>query len=212
MVVHMMGQMADMAPILRLASEFGLLVIEDAAQVHGASYLDADTCQVWPAGGAGDLAGSSLSDVKNIGSMGQDAVLLRAWRNTCRTTSHRYTHEAWGIRARMDEYAALAGKVIAEPHVALGREHAYFTYMVSAPTVEARLEFERKMCAEGIEVANTYADVPDQRPYRTGQLPCRIEDHEVSRSLTHLLTAIPLYHELEEWQIQLIEDVLADAP
>jgi dTDP-4-amino-4,6-dideoxygalactose transaminase len=256
MPVHMMGMMADMSPIWRLAREYGLLVVEDAAQAHGASYQDAATGQVWPAGGAGDLAGFSLSDVKNIGSLGQDAGLLavsesararypgitdllRAWRNTGRTGKHRYMHDEWGVRARMDEYAAieildelehleewnarrraiaarydaaLAGTPFAAPHVPPGRGHAYFAYMVTSPSVPARIEFERRLLAAGIEVTNAYADVADQPKYRSGQLACRIGEHEVARRLTSLLIPIPVYPELEEGQIQLIEGVLADAP
>lgn len=121
--VHMLGQMADMGALRRLARAHGLAVIDDAAQAHGARYRDTATGESWAAGAAGDLGCFSLSDVKNMGTFGADAGLvtvslalaardpdigarLRAWRNTGRQGSRRYVHADWGIRARLDEYSA----------------------------------------------------------------------------------------------------------
>jgi dTDP-4-amino-4,6-dideoxygalactose transaminase len=123
MVVHMLGQMVAMRPILDLAEKYGLAVIEDAAQAIGATYHDPKTGTLWSAGTAGDFGAFSLSEVKNLGCDGGDAGALtisqrvlnstpdlaeraRAWRNTGRMTSGRYDHRVWGIRARMEEEAA----------------------------------------------------------------------------------------------------------
>lgn len=65
-----------------------------------------------------------------------------------------------------------------------------------------RQQFERHLRAAGIEVAESYTLVPEQRPYRTGQLPCRIESLEVAREVVGRLTHIPLYPELEDEEIE----------
>jgi dTDP-4-amino-4,6-dideoxygalactose transaminase len=254
--VHMLGQMADMRPLLDLADERGLFVIEDAAQAHGATYSDPRTQHIYPAGSMGDCGCFSLSDVKNIGSMGGDAGLLtlttrlgsrlpslaseaRAWRNTGRLGRQRYEHQTWGIRARMDEYsaaeclaqlryldswvarrrqiaarynAALAGTSFTPPYVAPGRGHAFFNYMVKAPTLEARHLLESRLRAASIQVAETYSVVPDQPLYRQGLLPCRLVASEQAREIARLLVAIPCYPELSEDEVARIEEVLSHCP
>src|SRR5579875_3365959 len=251
--VHMLGQMADMRPLLDLAEEYQLFLIEDASQAHGATYEDPRTGKTYRAGSMGDCGCFSLSDVKNIGSMGADAGLLtltdrldsrlpgaaamvRAWRNTGRMGHHRYRHQVWGIRARMDEYsaaeclaelayleawvtrrqqiaarysAALAGSSFPPPHVAPGRRHAFFTYMVQAPDLDARHRLESQLRAAGISVADTYTVVPDQELYRGGQLPCRLVSAQVAREVATLMVAIPCYPELREEEIARIEEVLS---
>lgn len=252
-VVHMLGQMGNMRPLLDIAKEYNLFVIEDAAQAHGASYHDPMTGAIWPAGGTGHLGCYSLSDVKNIGSMGSDAGLLtitqrlidhmpdiaeraRAWRNTGRTTAHRYLHQLWGIRARMDEYSAaecLAELMFLEqwnarrremaarytsalnkswlqaPFIAPECKHTFFAYMVKAPNAEAREDLVKRLCEAGIGVADAYTVVADQALYRQGMLPCRVNGLEVSRALAELLVPIPCYPELTDREVERIEAVLA---
>src|SRR5829696_3049354 len=62
--VHLYGEPADLAPLLRLASRHGLRVIEDCAQSHGALYRGANT------GTFGDIACFSFYPTKNLGAFG----------------------------------------------------------------------------------------------------------------------------------------------
>ena len=62
--VHLYGQPADMQPILEIASDYRLRVIEDAAQAHGAKYLGKRV------GGLGDAAGFSFYPGKKLGALG----------------------------------------------------------------------------------------------------------------------------------------------
>ena len=160
---------------------------------------------------------------------------LRGMRDLGRFSSQRYMHETWGMRARMDEFsaaqclqelaeldrwnerrraiaarydAALAHSLMQAPLPAPGRQHVYFTYAVRAPSVEAREELERALQAANIEVAEAYTLVPDQTPYKTGELPCRIAGLERARQVTQRITHIPLYPELEEAEIDRIVAVL----
>jgi len=248
--VHLHGQMADMFPLLDLADAYGLYVVEDAAQAHGATY---GSCRgsAWYAGSMGDLGCFSLNGAKNMGGLGDGGMVtvssrllardrtvadrLRGLRDLGRFAHARYLHDDWGMRARMDEFmaaecllelaeleiwnarrraiasrysAALAQSVVRAPVTAAGRQHVFFSYAVQSPSVAVREQFERYLKAAGIEVAEAYTLVSDQRPYRTGKLPCRVEALEVAREVVGLITHIPLYPELEEEEIERIVTAL----
>jgi dTDP-4-amino-4,6-dideoxygalactose transaminase len=106
--VHLYGQPADMAPIVATARKFGLRVIEDAAQAHGAEYGGKR------AGSLGDAAAFSFYPSKNLGALGDagavvtdDEVLagkIRLLRNY--GSRIRYHHEAKGLNTRLDPMQA----------------------------------------------------------------------------------------------------------
>src|SRR6202167_111564 len=86
LLVHLYGQCADMDPILEIARRRKLIVIEDAAQAHGAQYRGR------PAGSMGDIGCFSFYPTKNLGAAGEGgmlttnnpeyartAALLRSW-------------------------------------------------------------------------------------------------------------------------------------
>ena len=108
MVVHLYGQLADMDPILAIAREHGLKVIEDAAQSHGAKYKGRIS------GSLGDAAGHSFYPGKNLGALGDagavttnDAELaqkLRVLRNY--GSQVKYHNEVKGYNSRLDELQA----------------------------------------------------------------------------------------------------------
>lgn len=108
MPVHLYGQMADMRAVLELARQHGLLVLEDAAQAHGAA-LGGRRAGNW-----GDAAGFSFYPGKNLGALGdggiittQDAELaavLRALRNY--GSQRKYHHDFAGPNSRLDEIQA----------------------------------------------------------------------------------------------------------
>ncbi len=69
--VHLYGQMADMDSILRLADEYGLTVIEDACQAHGAEYFSKKLNRWMKAGSMGRAAAFSFYPGKNLGACGE---------------------------------------------------------------------------------------------------------------------------------------------
>lgn len=104
MPVHLHGGMADMDTIMAVAKAHGLVVIEDAAQAHGATYKGRR------AGSIGDLGCFSFYPGKNLGACGEggalvtdDAALaqtvrqLRDWGQT-----ERYLHTLHGFNYRME--------------------------------------------------------------------------------------------------------------
>src|ERR1700735_3346379 len=69
--VHLYGQMADMDGILGLAEEYGLTVIEDACQAHGAEYFSRRFNRWMKAGSMGRAAAFSFYPGKNLGACGE---------------------------------------------------------------------------------------------------------------------------------------------
>ncbi len=67
--VHLYGQPCEMDTLISLADRHGLLVIEDAAQAHGARYLDR------PVGGLGDASAFSFYPSKNLGALGDGGAI-----------------------------------------------------------------------------------------------------------------------------------------
>jgi dTDP-4-amino-4,6-dideoxygalactose transaminase len=70
--VHLYGQPADMDPIVAVARKHGLVVIEDAAQAHGAEYNGRR------AGSLGDMACFSFYPAKNLGAFGEGGMVVTA--------------------------------------------------------------------------------------------------------------------------------------
>lgn len=68
--VHLFGQMADMDPIMEIAKEHRLFVIEDACQAHGAGYKGK------PAGSIGDVGCFSFYPGKNLGACGEAGAIV----------------------------------------------------------------------------------------------------------------------------------------
>lgn len=124
--VHLYGQCADMAPLLALAAEHGLMVIEDAAQVIGAEYLlpqarsGGETAGQWHrAGSMGQLGCLSFYPSKALGAYGDAGMVLAhdpALAERVRAIrTHgglgKYRHEMVGVNSRLDEIQAAVLRV-----------------------------------------------------------------------------------------------------
>ena len=116
MPVHLYGTCADMDPILEIARRHNLIVIEDAAQAHGAEYKGRR------AGSMGDLACFSFYPGKNLGAYGEGGAVvtnneeyvevIRRLRDHGQTP--KYLHERVGYNYRMEGHArSCAGREIA---------------------------------------------------------------------------------------------------
>jgi dTDP-4-amino-4,6-dideoxygalactose transaminase len=74
--VHLYGQMAEMDPILELAANYNLTVIEDACQAHGAKYFSRKEQQWKKAGSMGRAAAFSFYPGKNLGACGEGGAVV----------------------------------------------------------------------------------------------------------------------------------------
>jgi dTDP-3-amino-3,4,6-trideoxy-alpha-D-glucose transaminase len=106
--VHLYGQPAAIDPLRQLARQCGALLIEDAAQAHGATYDGRR------AGSLGDAAAFSFYPVKNLGALGDGGAVVtdddhladrvRLLRNY--GSRVKYQHECKGSNSRLDELQA----------------------------------------------------------------------------------------------------------
>jgi len=108
LAVHLYGYLADMPSIMTIAQQNNLLVLEDAAQAHGASM------QGRKAGNWGDASGFSFYPGKNLGALGDAgaittnnqelAEVLLALRNY--GSRQKYKNLYQGLNSRLDEIQA----------------------------------------------------------------------------------------------------------
>ncbi|MNF53154.1 dTDP-3-amino-3,6-dideoxy-alpha-D-galactopyranose transaminase [compost metagenome] len=106
--VHLYGRLADMPGLMEIASDRGLLVLEDAAQGHGAS-IDGRKAGNW-----GNAAGFSFYPGKNLGALGDAGAIttsdeelaetLQALRNYGSHVKYRNLYQ--GLNSRLDEIQA----------------------------------------------------------------------------------------------------------
>ncbi len=104
--VHLYGQPADMDPILELAQKYGLFVVEDACQAHGAEYKGKR------AGTLGAAGAFSFYPGKNLGAYGEAGAVttndkdladrIRIFRD--HGQPRRYYHDVVGWNGRMDGF------------------------------------------------------------------------------------------------------------
>jgi dTDP-4-amino-4,6-dideoxygalactose transaminase len=119
--VHLFGQPADMGPILKIADKYGLKVIEDTAQAHGAEYIssqlrvNSSQKQKKRVGSIGDIGCFSFYPTKNLGGFGDGGMAvtnskgvyqrLRMLRDSGRV-SHNI-HVLKGYNSRLDTLQAI---------------------------------------------------------------------------------------------------------
>jgi len=111
--VHLYGQCANMEPILRMASQHNLYVIEDAAQALGAEYTFSGGSKI-RAGGMGTLGATSFFPSKNLGCYGdggaiftKDPVLAEKVKMIANHGQRKkYHHDIVGVNSRLDTIQA----------------------------------------------------------------------------------------------------------
>ena len=228
--VHLYGQMADMDPIMAVASAHGLHVIEDAAQSIGASYKGRKTGSI---GTAGCL---SFYPTKNLGGIGdggliltQDEKLAERMRVLLNHGQSSEYHHAWvggnfrldsiqaaGLLVKLDHLAEwtlrrqanarrydelLAGcDFITRPTVREGNVSVFNWYVIRAPR---RDELKSFLAAAGIGTKIYY-------PLSLHEQPCfaalgyRKGDFPQSERAAAEVLALPVHPELREEQLEYV--------
>ena len=233
--VHMYGQPCEMEPILAIAREYGLRVIEDAAHAHGAYYRGS------PAGSYGDIGCFSFYPTKTFGAFGDAGAIvtsdpeldaqLRQLRYMGQKVKHH--HEIIGYQKRMDELQAailrvklphlnewiarrqaiaaryrelLSGTPLVLPYVALDRTHSYYLYTVLAPQRE---ELQNYLAQQDIGNQIIYPFlVPDQPAYRDQVFRCG--PIPVARALMGQVLSLPMFPELRDDEVERVAMAIHD--
>ncbi|MGD0123917.1 MAG: DegT/DnrJ/EryC1/StrS family aminotransferase [Terriglobia bacterium] len=112
--VHLYGQPADMDRIAEIADRFGLLVVEDACQAHGAEYYSRKEKAWKKAGAIGKVAAFSFYPGKNLGACGEGGAVTTDDDEIARKVrmlrdhgqSRKYYHDIEGYNGRLDAIQA----------------------------------------------------------------------------------------------------------
>ena len=224
--VHLYGQAADMDPILDIARRRSLVVIEDAAQAHGAEYKGRRT------GGMGDLGCFSFYPGKNLGAYGEGGAVVTnnpQYANTIRMLrdwgqSRKYYHDLRGFNYRMEGMqgailrvklqhleawtearrahariysAQLAGAGIGTPCEMPYARHVYHVYAIRVPNRDRMFQH---LNASGVQAGIHYPiPVPLQPAYRDGRY--KEGDFPVAESVACEVLSLPIFPELTRAQI-----------
>src|SRR5437899_206981 len=112
--VHLYGQMAEMDPILDLATQYNLIVLEDACQAHGAEYFSRKEGRWRKAGSMGRAAAFSFYPGKNLGACGEAGAVTTDDEKVAQGCSilrdhgqsQKYIHDVEGYNGRLDAIQA----------------------------------------------------------------------------------------------------------
>ena len=227
MPVHLYGHPADMNPILDIARRRRLLVIEDAAQAHGAEY------QGRRCGSMGDMAGFSFYPGKNLGAYGEGGALttndpaiarkvrlLRNWGE-----ERRYEHTIKAYNYRMDgiqgailrvklrhletwteqrrSHATAYRKLFAEAGIGTPEERpdCRHVYHVFAVRLRQRDATRDQLQAAGIHTGVHYP-IPVHLQPAYQDLGYRPGDFPVSEAVAREVLSLPIYPELSPAQLE----------
>jgi dTDP-4-amino-4,6-dideoxygalactose transaminase len=110
-VVHLYGQMPDMDALSRTAGRAGVLIIEDAAQAHGATWRGRRAGSIGQAGCFSFYPGKNLGAFGDAGAVVTNdadlAKMIRILRDHGRTPGSHYRHELVGTNSRLDALQAM---------------------------------------------------------------------------------------------------------
>jgi len=112
--VHLYGQCADMDAIQELADRYGLIVVEDACQAHGAEYFSRKKNRWMKAGSMGRAAAFSFYPGKNLGACGEagavttndEALAAKVKMVRDHGQAKKYYHDVEGYNGRLDAMQA----------------------------------------------------------------------------------------------------------
>jgi dTDP-4-amino-4,6-dideoxygalactose transaminase len=224
--VHLYGQAADMEPILEIARRHNLVVIEDAAQAHGAEYKGQRV------GSLGDIGCFSFYPGKNLGAYGEGGMVVTSNPEYARTMrmlrdwgqERRYHHVLKGYNYRMDgiqgailrvklryldkwtearrTHAALYDRLLTDagvkiPTVMPYSHHVYHVYAVRS---HQRDTLQSKLTEQGVQTGIHYP-IPVHLLPAYQDLGYKAGDFPNAEIVASEELSLPMYAELSKAQI-----------
>jgi len=231
--VHLYGQPADMDPMMKIAREHGLVVIEDACQAHGAEYKGRRV------GNIGDLGCFSFYPGKNLGAYGEGGAVVTnnaEYNRTIRMlrdwgAEKKYQHVLKGYNYRLEGMqgailrvklrhleqwtearrahavrydALLAGAEVETPKALPYSRHVYHVYAVRT---KQRDDLIRTLTEAGVQSGIHYP-IPVHLLPAHADLGHRKGDFPHSEQAADEVLSLPMYAELTADQIQSVCSVL----
>lgn len=235
-VVHLYGQPASMKELKEVAANFGLFVVEDAAQAHGASINGTKV------GCFGDAACFSFYPGKNLGAYGDAGAIVtndEALAAKCRKYANhgrksKYVHDVEGLNSRLDSIQAavlnvklryldkwnerrrrsanlyrelLQGAELELPIECDGCNHVYHLFVVR---LDQRENIQTYLKENSIETGVHYpVALPNLPAYN--YLGLRPEDYPVATKYSNRVLSLPLYPGITSSQIEYVCEKLTIA-
>lgn len=233
--VHLYGQPADMDPILDVARRHKLVVIEDAAQAHGAEYKGRRV------GGLGDMGCFSFYPGKNLGAYGEGGAVvtngaeydhkirvLRDWG-----AEKKYHHDVKGFNYRLEgmqgailgvklrylekwtelrrTHAAFYRKALTGASVKTPEEMAYarHVYHVFAVRTKKREALQQALQQRGVQTGIHYP-IPVHLLKAHADLGYKPGDFPHSEAAANEVLSLPMYPELTEDMLQVVCGAVGD--
>lgn len=233
--VHLYGQCADMDPILEIANQHGLVVVEDCAQASGALYKGR------MAGTMGHAGAFSFYPSKNLGALGDGGLVLTNDEAIAQSViklrnygqEKRYYHSIKGFNSRLDELQAalLSAKLpyldgwnqrrqeiakryteafspvgISCPLQAPDRFHIYHLYVVRVPQ---RDRFQQLLAEKGV---GTVIHYPIPVHLQESYPECRDQGKylPLTEQFANEIISLPLYPELTDKEVDYIIATVLD--
>ena len=233
-VVHLYGHPADMEALLAVAKRFGLPVIEDCAQAHGARI---GTRYV---GGFADAAAFSFYPTKNLGALGDGGLLasadveLAARAKMLREYGWklRYISEISGVNSRLDELQAaylrlrlrfleagnqrraaiasaydegLADTGLVLPTQRAGTTHVYHQYVIRHPDRDG---LQSRLRQRGIGTGIHYPVPVHRQPAYRDRSNIGAAGLDITEKAARDVLSLPMYPELDDASVAEVIDVI----
>lgn len=234
MPVHLQGRAADMDAINAIAKKYGLFVIEDAAQAHGALYKSKKI------GALSDAAGFSFYPGKNLGALGDAGCVVtnnkdiadkvRALGNY--GSDYKYHHIYQGTNSRLDEIQSaflrvklpyldkwnvarrkIAQRYLSEiknPMIALPLPsddtytHIYHVFVIRC---KKRNELEKYLNEKGIGTVKHYP-VPMHLQQAYSELNIPKGALSIAEEISDTVLSLPMYYGMTDEQIGYVIEAL----